>query len=98
MREIERGNGSNAAQDALMTLMEPMADSANPISAPDEVDQFVERFIRCLRDGICPTCDAEVEFMQKGIHVVGSCGHRMYIGRKPRIRKTKRTAAFPIDG
>jgi DNA-directed RNA polymerase subunit RPC12/RpoP len=89
MREIERQSGSNAAQDALLPLIEPIASPAGTVPATDEIDQFVEYFIRCLREGMCPTCNAEVDFMQKGIHVVGSCGHRMYVGLRPRIKRRK---------
>ncbi len=60
---------------------------------PDAVDQFVEHFIRCLKNGICPTCDTSVDFEQKGIHVFGSCGHRIYIGLRPPNRKKKRVAS-----
>ena len=71
-----------------VTLAPKVADGGGP----DAVDEFVEHFIRCLKDGICPTCDASVEFEQKGIHVFGSCGHRIYIGLRPPNRKRKRAA------
>ncbi|HUA32918.1 MAG TPA: hypothetical protein VMA09_04890 [Candidatus Binataceae bacterium] len=83
---------SSVPMNALLAPPAALAAEVAPPREPDAVDQFVEHFIRCLKDGICPTCDTAVDFEQKGIHVFGSCGHRIYIGLRPPNRRKKRAA------
>jgi|SRR5580658_7236798 hypothetical protein len=59
--------------------------------AERELQQFIDNYIQCVNAGVCPECEAKVEFEQKGIHVVGSCGHRLFIGTSRRLQRKRRS-------
>lgn len=46
-----------------------------------ESDARLEAWKTAIREGRCPTCGKQIERVQRGSCVYGSCGHRLYQGR-----------------